>query len=286
MTHHLSVHIMIHRSIVFGIISQICYHIPDSPDIIHGFFFINKFPHCLFYFTNAFRCIKNCWFVHIIPETFNSCICKKLIFPAKPFSRFRIQYIRKMCVSRPYSCNKITSVLSFTEIIVCYAFFIHIISFFDLHSRINNRDQAYIFFFQLFYIFRKITKCFIYRKVFIMIHIIDIHVYHVDWNMILPVFLHNISKIFRCLITPTALSKTESKLWSNITFSYHLSELFYNIIYTFACDHIKIQICFIAENMKFIHLSISDIKYQRRRIIYVQSKCSLAGYNNKIMRCI
>ena len=40
-------------------------------------------------------------------------------------------------------------VLSFTEIIVCYAFFIHIISFFDLHSRINNRDQAYIFFFQL-----------------------------------------------------------------------------------------------------------------------------------------
>ena len=39
MTHHLSVHIMIHRSIFFGIISQICYHIPDSPDIIHGFLY-------------------------------------------------------------------------------------------------------------------------------------------------------------------------------------------------------------------------------------------------------
>ena len=146
-----------------------------------------------------------------------------------------------MGISWPYCCNKICAIFFFTKVIVFNAFFIYRISFFYFYTCVYNGNQSVIILLHFFYKFIKITKIlFIKCKIFKIFHIINIHIYHINRNMMFSVFPCDFSIIFFCFIPPSTLCKTKCKFWRNVTSSYELSELFYNIISAFAIYYIEI----------------------------------------------
>ncbi len=65
-----------------------------------------------------------------------------------------------MGVSRPYSCNKITSVFSLAEIVVFDTFLVNLISRLNLDTGINDRNQTNTLVIHFLYKFRKIREIF------------------------------------------------------------------------------------------------------------------------------
>ena len=168
-----------------------------------------------------------------------------------------------MCISRPDSGYKITSILSLTEIILLDSFLVYIISFFDFYTCINDWNKPDMILLQVLYILRKITELIIYRKIFIVIHIVNIHINHIYRNMIFPVFFCHRNKILRRFISPAALPESKRKFRCNIASANHLPKLLCNIVWIFACDNIQIEICPVTEDMKLIRSCVTDIKGER-----------------------
>ena len=168
-----------------------------------------------------------------------------------------------MGISRPYSCNEITVVFSFTEIIVFYTFFVDLIAFFHLDPGINDWDQTNLLVFHFLYKFRKIRKIFLIDcEVFKVLHIVNIHVDHVDRDMILTISFCHRTEVFFCCITPAALPKTKSELWRNVAAADHMAELFYDVVSIFSLDHIDIQIRIFTGYFKGVHSGIPYIEGQ------------------------
>ena len=65
-----------------------------------------------------------------------------------------------MGISRPYSCNEITSVFSLAEIVVFDTFLVNLISRLNLHTGINDRNQANILVIHFLHKFWKIREIF------------------------------------------------------------------------------------------------------------------------------
>ena len=87
--------------------------------------------------------------------------------------------------------------------------------------------------------------------------------------MVFPVFLYYRYKVFRCFISPAALSKPKSKLRCNITSSDHLTELFRNIIRRISGNYIQIKVRSFTKNMKSVRPCITDVKGKCRRIVNI-----------------
>ena len=165
-----------------------------------------------------------------------------------------------MCISGPDSGYEITSILSLTEIILLDPFLVYIISFFDFYACINDRNKPDMILLQILYILRKITELLIYRKIFIVIHIVNIHINHIDRNMIFPVFFCHRDKILRRFISPAALPESKREFRRNIASANHLPKLLCNIVWISACDNIQIKICPVTEDMKLVRSCVTDIK--------------------------
>ena len=273
MTHHLPVHIVVHGFIILLVICNTCCHTRDAPDIIHSLVLINEFLHGFLQLTHTLRGEEDRRLIHVIPEALYTCIREDLVFCTEPSSRLRVQHIREMRISRPYRRNEITSICSLAEVVICHALLIHIVTFLDLYTGIYDRDQAYIILFQILHILRKIAKIVIYGEILIAIHVIYIHVDHIDRDVVLSIFSRHRLKVLRCLVSPAALSKSKCKLWRDITPSDHLPELPCDIIWAVTCYHIDIQICAVAENVQLIALRISHVKCDRGWIVKIQAKC-------------
>ena len=207
MADFLPIYIVIKTFIVFFVIGHCCHLITEQPyrNLLH--LVLDALAKCLLQLLHPFLGIEDCRLIHIIPEALNSLIDQIAVMASKPFSCLRIEHIRKMRVTRPYYCRKITAVLTFTEIIVFYAFLIHRVALFHLDSGINDRYKANPLLFHPLYKIRKIRKLlFIEREVLIILHIVNVHINHIQWNLIFAITLRYILKIFSCLIAPAALS--------------------------------------------------------------------------------
>ena len=102
----------------------------------------------------------------------------------------------------------------------------------------------------------------IQSKVLIGIHIIDVHVDHIQRDVILTIAGCHLAKILLGGISPSALSETKCKFRGNIAASDHMAKLLYNIIGRFTFNHIHIQICICACHFQGVHSGISNIKGQ------------------------
>ena len=262
-TDFFAIHIVVKSSIILRIVCNALHLCLHSPRMDPAFCIFCKLSGKFFCFFESFRGIKDCRLVHIVPEAFNSLLNKETIFVSEPFSGIFIQHIREMGISRPYGCNEITSVFSLTEIVVLDTFFVNIVSRLNLDTGIDDRDQSKILVFHFLYEFRKILEVFFAQcEVLERLHVIDIHVDHIDRDVILTISSGNGTEIFFCGVAPTALSETESKLRRDVAASDHMTELFYDIISIFAFDHIDIQVRIFAGYFESVHSGISDIECQ------------------------
>ena len=155
-----AIDIVIKSFVIFRIICNTEHLVLHFPGMDLAFGILCKLSGKFFCLCKAFGRIKDRRLVHIIPETFYSLFDQKTIFVPEPFSGFRIQHIRKMGISRPYSCNKITSVFSLTEIVVFDTFLVNLISRLNLDTGINDRNQANTLVIHFLYEFRKIREIF------------------------------------------------------------------------------------------------------------------------------
>ena len=160
MTDLFAIDIVIKSFVIFRIICNTEHLVLHFPGIGLAFGILCKRSGKFFCLCKAFGRIKDRRLVHIIPETFYSLFDQKTIFVPEPFSGFRIQHIRKMGISRPYSCNKITSVFSLAEIVVFDTFLVNLISRLNLHTGINDRNQANILVIHFLHKFWKIREIF------------------------------------------------------------------------------------------------------------------------------
>ena len=284
MTDLFAIDIVIKSFVIFRIIRNSEHLALHRPWMDLAFGILCKLSGKFFCLCKTFRRIKDRRLIHIIPETFYSLFDQKTIFVSEPFSGFRIQHIREMSISRPYSCNKITSVFSLAEIVVFDTFLVNLISRLNLDTGINDRDQANILVIHFLHEFRKIREIlFTHCEIFECLHVINIHVNHVDWDMILPMSFCDSTEIFFRRIPPAALSETKSKLRWDIAASDYMTELFYDIICILTFKHINIQVSIFAGYPEGILSVISNIKGQFRWIVKKQSKCSLSTHNNKVV---
>ena len=231
-----------------------------------GFQFIEHFLQAVFR-------VKDSWFVHIIPESIDSLIQEKFIFQSKPAAGLRVQHVREMYPSRPYSGHKIFSIFFFTEVALFYTFFVDRIPLFNFYSRVDDRYQVNMLFLHFFYKFRKSGESFIVQgKVFKTFHIVDIQINAVQRNIQFPVSLFNFPDVLFRLISPAALTESKSPLGRNIAAANHITELFYDIFQILSINIVQIHIPAVHGDHNCILLGVADVKGNFSRIVQEETE--------------
>ena len=165
-----------------------------------------------------------------------------------------------MSISRPDCRHKVASVLSLAEVAVFYPFFVDIVSVLDLYACVDDRNEADMLVFHFLDKCRKIFETIVYGKVFVGIHVIDIHIDHIQRNMVLAVALCDLFKIFFCLVAPAALAVAECEFRRDIAVADHAAELFYDIVRRVPVDDVQCKVCVRAGDFQRVHAGIADVK--------------------------
>src|SRR5699024_7139327 len=172
----------------------------------------------------------------------------------------------------PHCGDKITAVFPLAEIPVLDAFLIDIIPVLDFDSGVNDRDEADMAVLHLTDKFRETGKLLTKCKILIRIHVIDIHIDHVQGDVVFAVSPRYLSEIFFRPVSPAALTEAKSKLRRDIAPADDVPELFYDIVRRAAGYHVQIQICISAGHSQGIHSRVPDVKSQAGRIVKQQAE--------------
>ena len=274
-TDHLSVYIMIESPVIILAVCEAPQLVAELPyaDIFFRFrcFFasvpvtrsgLGKLTCHLTGFFKTFRRVEDCRFVHVVPEALNALIREKTVFVTEPFPCLGIQHIRKMGISRPHCSHEVAAVFSLAKVAVFNPFFVDVVSVLNLYTCVNDRDQADMAVFHFPDKCREIFEIIIYGKVLVRIHVINIHIDHIQRNVILTVALCDFFKIFLCLVAPAALAESECEFRRDIAVSDHAAELFYDIIRSISVNDVQCEVRVLAGNLQCVHAGVSDIKCQ------------------------
>ena len=192
-----------------------------------------------------------------------------------------------MSPARPYSSFEVGAILAAAEVAFFTALFVNVITLFDFHTGIDDRNEMDLFFFHILYKSLEIRETFfIYGEVLVILHVVNIHVNHIERHMVFAVFFHYRAEIILCFVAPAALTVTESKLRSNVAASDNATELFYDIKIGITGDHVNVEICVFAGNGHRIGSCVADIETQGARIIEEESYVCLAGDDDEVVCCI
>ena len=94
---------------------------------------------------------------------------------------------------------------------------------------------------------REIIKFIIYSEVFVGIHIIDVHIDHIQRNVILAVALRDLFKSSFVLYPQRLWAEAKRKFRRDIAVPDHAAELFYDIIRSIPVDNIQRKVRILAE---------------------------------------
>ena len=192
-----------------------------------------------------------------------------------------------MSPARPYSSFEVGSILTAAEVAFFTAFFVNVITLFDFHTGIDDRNEMDLFFFHILYKSLEIRETFfIYGEVLVILHVVNIHVNHIERHMVFAVFFYYRAEIILCFVAPAALTVAESKLRSNVAASDDAAELFYDIKIGITGDHVNVEIGVFAGNGHRIGSCVADIETQGARIIEEESYVCLAGDDDEVVCCI
>ena len=184
----------------------------------------------------------------------------------------------------PHCRHEIASVRALAEIAVLHTFFIYVIAVLNLDARVDDRDEPDVFVLHLLHKIRKISaEAFPQGEVLVGIHIVNIHIDHIQRDMVFSVSCCDPAEILLRLVSPPALSKAERKLRRDVAAADDTAELPDDIIGRIAVDDIQVQVCALAENLQSIHSRIADVKGQRGRIVKKQAERLFPCKHDKIV---
>ena len=165
-----------------------------------------------------------------------------------------------MGISRPDCRHEVASVFPLAEPTVFHPFFVDVVSVLDLYACVDDRDEADMLVFHFPDKCRKIFELIIQGKVFVGIHVINVHIDHIQRNVILAVALCDLFKIFLCLVAPAALTVAECEFRRDIAVADHAAELFYDIVRRVPVDDVQCKVCVRAGDFQRVHAGIADVK--------------------------
>ena len=134
--------------------------------------------------------------------------------------------------------------------------------------------------------FRKIIKVFAQSKIFIGIHVIDIHIDHIQRDMILAIAFCHFSEVFFCLVSPAALTETKSEFRRDIAPAGQMAELLYYIIRRAPGYHIEIKVGVFAGYGQSILSRVPDIKCQAGGIVKKHAEGLFSPDNDEVVGSI
>ena len=183
---------------------------------------------------------------------------------------------------RPYSSQKVFAVFFFNKVSLLYAFVIYVIPLFDLDAGINDRHKMNTPSLHLLYELRKLGKrALVNCKVLVPLHVIDIHIDHIERNSGFLIFIRNFSDFVRSHVTPSALTKAKGPLRRYIAASDNSPELRYNVKDTLALNDIDIRIEVLKDDTHLVQLGITYIKADLPGSINVNAKLIFLGKDNE-----
>ncbi len=278
---------MVKRRIILRAVGKPPRHVAHRPDSVFLRLIFHKRPHRGFYLRNALRRIEHGRLVHVVPKTFNTLVRQYFVFVPEPAARIIVQHIRQVGIPRPYGNGKFTPVLFFAEIAVFHAFLINRIALFHLHARINDGYKPDIPCLHLPHKRPEIREIFrIPCKILVVFHIVNVHINHVQRDMVFAVAICNRPEILRRTVAPPALPVAESKFRRNITPSDEFTELFNNVISICTLYHINRQIRICTGNFHHPAVRISNVEAESAGVIEKQPEACFSRNCNKVMRTV
>ena len=113
------------------------------------------------------------------------------------------------------------------------------------------------FFFHFIDIGLKVRKVFLIDcEIFVVFHVIDIHVYHIDRNIVFTISVSSFSEVVSSCISPAALTET---------------------------NHIQIKICILTGDLYLGRECVTDIKLQFSGIINEETESLFSGDYDEVV---
>ncbi|MCY1518040.1 hypothetical protein D9M68_527460 [compost metagenome] len=149
---------------------------------------------------------KNCRFIHIIPKSGHPEVQQLFIQASPPFAHFGVGEIRKLAAARPYMAFHKIIIAAAAKIIILFPLFEDPVVIIDLYPRIDHHHGLHPYSRQVADHFLRVRKIlFIPCKAAIAIHVVDIEVNGIAWNLEIPEGLGNFPHFRFRIVTPPAL---------------------------------------------------------------------------------
>ena len=178
-----------------------------------------------------------------------------------------------MYLARPYSRHKIGTVFFFAKETVLNALFVYVIALFNLDARVNNRYQVDSFRTHFFYKVLKVRETLgIHGEILEILHVIDVHVYHVKGNAEFFVSGGYLTDILSCLVAPAALTVTESPDGGYVALAHKDPESLNQFQRGFPAEYIKIIIIVLSPDNKLIKVGVTDIELNLAGIVHKKAE--------------
>ena len=283
---------MVEAGIVRGGVHQAqrtAYHLAEE-FILHDVVLPAQFVHALKESLEPLRRIKQRRLVHIIPEALDAAVGQRLVLQAEPLPHLRTQEVRKVSLAGPHRRHKGRAVGFGAEVTVCKALGTDGVCRVDAHTCIDDGHQPDALCLQFGAQGGKVREAlFVYGKIRVVLHIIDVHADHIQRQIVLFVLTGHLPHILSGFIAKAALCQTKGPLGRDIAAADELPELAADIVQVAAGDDVEGIVRLFGRKAQGVVFGVADIVTHFAREIDEHAKAftARAAVNEqKIVRTI
>ena len=222
--------------------------------------------------------------VHVVPEALDAAVGQSLVLAAEPGPGLGVQHVGEVAPPRPDGSLKIGSVGPLAEVALFLALVADRIACFLLDAGVDDGHQPDALLFHLGYKAGKIGEFLrVDGEVLVVVHVVDVHVHHVQGNVGLAVFGHHFFKVGLGLVAVAALAKAKGKFGRDVAAADDGPELLDHIAGAVAGDDVKGQVGPLTGDFQPIPAGEADVKPNPGGIVEEQPQILLARDHDEVV---
>ena len=225
--------------------------------------------------------------VHVVPEPVDAGVQQHAVLPAEPGAGFGVEHVGEMRPPRPHGGREQAAVGVAAEIPLFDAFLVHGVAVLHLDAGVDDGHQVDVLALHLGHKRREIGEVFaVDRKVLVVLHVVDVHVQHVQRHMGVAVFFCYRAEIFWRLVAPAALAVTEREFGRDVAAPDDAAELPHDVIRRPTVDDIEVEVGAFAINVQRVLPRVADVERQAGRAVHKHAKAGRTGHHHKVVRAV
>ena len=215
--------------------------------------------------------------VHVVPEALDAAVGEGLVLAAEPGPGLGVQYVGEVAPTRPHHRLKVGAVGPLAEVTLGLALVANGVALFLLDPGVDDGHQPDPLLFHLGHKAGKVGEFLgVHREILEVVHVVDVHVHHVQGNMGLAVFGDHFLKVGPGLVAVAALAEAKGKLGRDVAVADDGPELLDHIAGAVAGDDVKGQVGPLTGDFQTIPAGEADIKPNPGGIVEEQPQILLA----------